>query len=205
MQVGRWLGYSTAVVFALLSLYQIVKTFKRVLLFQVYMRKSAVEQHEMVDGLRARQSAGTRMLARVMTTMRPSSNINNTALQEDDSDSDVPSPFEVKAASGMRLRRTLNRSPTLIMPVAEHSPSAKLPASRQLSSRFDDAAATGSDLDSFREGQEKSLCVSIAQEIQRLEVGVAATHACLHLCAAWCTCASSSASRCIVVLVALRE
>jgi hypothetical protein len=74
--VGRWLGYTTAVLFALLSLYQIAKTFKRVLLFQVYMRKSPVEQDEMVNTLAGRQNAGPRMLARVMSTMQPASRSN---------------------------------------------------------------------------------------------------------------------------------
>lgn len=74
--MGRWLGYTTAVLFALLSLYQIAKTFKRVLLFQVYMRKSPVEQDEMVNTLAGRQSAGPRMLARVMSTMQPASRSN---------------------------------------------------------------------------------------------------------------------------------
>lgn len=43
LQVGRWLGYTTATLLALYSLFNIVKTFKRVLLFKVYMEKPPVE------------------------------------------------------------------------------------------------------------------------------------------------------------------
>jgi hypothetical protein len=217
--VGRWLGYSTAVLFAMLSLYQIIKTFKRVLLFKVYVSKTPVEQEEMVDALENRQSAGARMLARVMTTMRLTPN-DIAALQESGGN-EATSPFEAKAASShtIRLRRGFSRSHTMIMPasVPEHaaavrqfatinlpgrntspSPSGKETSAHPLHStgaavgnrtfrrsasiRQQEGTSTGlgltTSIEKIKEDRENSLCVSIAQDIQRLEVSaIGAAHA----------------------------
>jgi hypothetical protein len=80
--------------FALSSLYEIVKTFKRVLLFQVYMRKSALEQEQMVNALSSKQGTGTRMLARVMSNM-PNNSSTKHVLQHTTTHKGVtPSAFD---------------------------------------------------------------------------------------------------------------
>jgi hypothetical protein len=237
--VGRWLGYTTAVLFALLSLYQISKTFKRVLLFQVYMHKSPVEQDEMITTLaNQHNTAGPRMLARVMSTMQPASRSNESCVLGASSNSNEAfsagaghgasaSPFEFHTAnpsSTLQLRRRSNISHTVIMPVRalgvtaqapsghahtiHHLPSSskspgeiqsytlhstgascgEFPAyplhhtgssdgsrAQQRSNtvgRVQDALGITSSLEKLKEDREDSLCVSIAQNIQRLEVGV---------------------------------
>lgn len=72
LQVGRWLGYTTARFFALLSILNMVKTFKRVLLFKVYMKKCPLEQQQMVEELRKTDSTTARFLARVTSGKRDS-------------------------------------------------------------------------------------------------------------------------------------
>lgn len=216
--------------FALSSLYEIVKTFKRVLLFQVYMRKSATEKEQMVTALSNKQGTGTRMLARVMSNM-PNNSTKRPMLQDDPS---APHKGIAHSALGPhhdesdRSRATSSsiwsrRSPTLsrssigathMTSVPELSPAGIQCATEQLPSgtscstgkqahaahqphsagpsqhssstgdrtlpRVDsvkgqDGGALASSRAAFKEMRENNLCMAIAQDIQRLEVGAADT------------------------------
>lgn len=177
--IGRWLGYTTAVLFALISLFNIVQSFKRVLLFRAFMKKSQLEQEAMVDSLATKPSTATRMLARAMTGMRRVADVPAEALE--------CSPFESTAAQlGLRQRHTTFK----MQPTASFSPGTGALAPSGISSASNrsfsfaantfklpptgsSAVSSSSTLKSFKESQHDSLCVNIAQDIQRLEVDMA--------------------------------
>jgi len=185
VQIGRWLGYTTAVLFALISLFNIVQSFKRVLLFRAFMKKSQLEQEAMVDSLATKPSTATRMLARAMTGMRRVADVPAEALE--------CSPFESTAAQlGLRQRHTTFK----MQPTASFSPGTGALAPSGISSASNrsfsfaantfklpptgsSAVSSSSTLKSFKESQHDSLCVNIAQDIQRLEVRLVKS-ACMH-------------------------
>ena len=69
MQVGRWLGYTTALIFAMVSLYRIISTFKRVLWYTVHKKLNDEGRLEMVKSLANRHTDVSQQMARVLTML----------------------------------------------------------------------------------------------------------------------------------------
>lgn len=192
LQIGRWLGYSTALLLALYSLFNIVKTFKRVLFLRIFLNKPHQEQVAIVDGLRNNHSVDARLLARAM----------------DNADEDAQHeiiPFKLPAHGGLRqrgsgvapplvdgLRAAVAGGPGLDGTASSADPSVALqpcgsfPASpfetdavkslkrtatlARIDSLKPKKSAAGQPTNAARFSGEDSAMVAIAQDIQRLEV-----------------------------------
>lgn len=152
LQIGRWLGYTTALLLALYSLFNIVKTFKKVLFLRFFLSKPREEQEAIVADLKPSHSCSVdaRLLERAMEGTPHEIvpfNPSESAVSLKSTSSWQDSPFVASAAAN--FKRTRTRSAKFKDQVAGRSSSAQ-----------DDAKVNRDD----------SIPAAMEQDIARLEV-----------------------------------